>query len=310
MKTTLIKPNVRGVLLYLAIILIGLNFMPSPTFTYSITDGTQSVSWPWLGLGASVIFMLLLYPLCIWLGVRMPRDGVGRLLTGPLMIIPQGLVVAIAVGMFIYEPPEIHRHLERLIFFQGNTDWGGGCLFAGTVALYIAFGFTSAWYLALSLGAREALHGFWRTTFHAFWILKFHILMFVIGGTANFGYDARVTPNDFRNIFLFAGMIYLFSVLFIVALHMTRLSPRVKIALAPLFTVVWLIVGSDGNTQRAGQLVQSGQDPQAIVRSSRHRIMVSWHNICDRLLGDIKDKQEVEQAVPECLHKVSGPPEP
>lgn len=294
MKAEWFKPNVRGILLYLAVVLIGLNFMPSPTFTYSLTDGTQSVSWPWLGCAATATAAPLFYPLCIWLGTRMQRQGIGPLLTGPLMIIPQGLVVAVAVGMFMYEPPEIHGHLERHIFLQGNTDWGGGCLFAGTVALYVVFGFTSAWYLMLSLGSAD-IRGFWRTAIRSLWLLKFHILAFLIGGTADFGYDARVTPNDFRNIFLFAGLIYLLSILFIAALHSTRLDPRIKIALAPLFTVLWLIIGSDGNTARAGQLVQSGQDPQPITRSSRHAIMLSWHHLCDSVLGDIGENTRVEQ---------------
>lgn len=295
MKAEWFKPNVRGILLYLAVVLTGLNLMPSPTFTYSLTDGTQSVSWPWLGLTATAMFALLFYPLCMWLGTRMPRQGMGRLLTGPLMIIPQGLVVAIAVGLFIYEPPEIHRHLERHIFLQGNTDWGGGCLFAGTVALYVVFGFTSAWYLMFSLNGTD-IHGFWRTVIRSLGLLKFHILAFMIGGTANFGYDTRVLPNDFRNVFLFAGMVYLFSILFIAALHATRLGPRIKLALAPLFTVLWLIIGSDGNTARAGQLVQSGQDPQPITRGSRHAIMLSWHNLCDSVLGDIGEETKVEQS--------------
>ena len=289
MKAEWFKPNVRGVLLYLAVVLAGLNFIPSPTLTYSLPEGTQSVSWPWLGLAAAAIAALLFYPPCIWLGTRMPQQGIGRLMTGPLMIIPQGLVIAIAVGMFIYEPPEIHRHLERHIFLQGNTDWGGGCLFAGTVALYVVFGFTSAWYLMLSL-AGAGIHGFWRTVMRSLWLLKFHILAFVIGGTAFFSYDARVSPNDFRNMFLFAGLIYFLSILFIATLHATRLAPGIKIALAPLFTVLWLIIGFDGNTARAGQLVQSGQDPQPITRSSRHAIMLSWHHLCDSALGDIGKK--------------------
>ena len=285
MKAECFKPNVKGVLLYFAVMLVGLNFMPSPTLTYSL-DGTQSISWHWLLVAATATVALLLYPLCMWLGTQMSRQGVGKLLTGPLMIIPQGLVVAIAVGIFIYEPPEIHGHLERHFFLQGNTDLGGGCLFAGTVALYVVFGFTSAWYLALSLRGTDN-RSFWRTVVQSLWILKFHILAFLIGGTANFGYDAHVSPNDFRNIFLFAGMIYLLSILFISALHMTQLGTRIKIALAPLFTVLWLIVGSDGNTARAGQLVQAGQTPQPITRSSRHAIMMSWHHLCDSLLGDI-----------------------
>jgi hypothetical protein len=147
----------------------------------------------------------------------------------------------------------------------------------------------------LSLSGAD-IHGFWRTVIRSLWLLKFHILAFMIGGTANIGYDARVSPNDFRNIFLFAGMIYLLSVLFVAALHATRLGPRIKIALAPLFTVLWLMIGSDGNTARAGQLVQSGQDPQLITRGSRHAIMLSWHHLCDSVLGDIGQKTKVEQS--------------
>jgi hypothetical protein len=208
------------------------------------------------------------------------------------MIIPQGLIVAIAVGMFMYEPPEIHKHLERHISFQGNTDWGGGCLFAGTIALYVAFGFTAAWYLVLKMQEVEWPASFGANLLRAIWLLKYHILAFVVGGIANIGYDARVTPNDFRNMFLLATVIYACSVLLIVALQSTRLSLVPRLLLAPLFTVLWLIVGSDGNTARAGQLVQAGQDPQPITRGTRHAIMLSWHRLCDSAFGDIGENTE------------------
>ncbi len=284
-----IKPNFKGILLYLAVLLVCLNFMPSPTFSYSLTDGKQSVSWPWLGIGCVILFSVLLYPVCIRIGSLMPKQGAARLLTGPLMIIPQGLIVAIAVGMFIYQPPEMHLQMERHIFLQGNTDWGGGCLFAGTIALYVVFGFTSAWYLTLMLADVDRKTGFGRKLLKSFWILKFHIAAFLLGGMADISSDASVTPNDFRNMFLFAGMIYIFSILFICVLHRSSLKTGIKLALAPLFTVIWLIIGSDGNTQRAGQLVQSGQDPQPIIRGYRHAVMVSWHRLCDSVLGDIKE---------------------
>jgi hypothetical protein len=228
----------------------------------------------------------------MWLGTHMERQGAARLLTGPLMIIPQGLIIATAVGLGIYEPPEIHRHLERHIFLQGNTDWGGGCLFAGTIALYVVFGFTAAWYLTLKLNESKIRTSFLRTLGRAFWVLKFHILLFIVGGTANFEYDAGVTPNDFRNMFLFAGLIYFLSVLFICVLHQSLMGIKWKLALAPLFIILWLIIGSDGNTSRAGQLVQSGQDPQPIIRGKRHAIMISWHHLCDSTLGDIGKRTE------------------
>lgn len=211
------------------------------------------------------------------------------LLLGPWMIIPQAFVVAGLVGGSLYEPPEIHRQLERHIFLQGNTDLGGGCLFAGTIALYVAFGFTAAWYLSLKLQESASPQRFGRSLLISLWLLKFHIIAFIIGGTVNFGYDARVTPNDFRNMFLFAVLIYSLSVVLITALHTAHLPNSIKYVLAPLFTVLWLILGSDGNTARAGQLVQSGQDPQPIVRSARHTIMLSWHRLCDSTLGDIKE---------------------
>ena len=288
MKTTWIRPNIKGVLLYLTIVVIAINFMPvTTTITYSLTDGKQITSEPWLWMGLSATVMLLLYPFSMWIGNRMPHQGTARLLTGPVMIIPQTLIVAVAVGMFIYEPPEIHRHLERHLFLQGSTDWGGGCLFAGTIALYVAFGFTSAWYLVLRLQETKAASSFLHMLGRSLWMLKFHIAAFVIGGAMNISYDIRVTPNDFRDMFLLMCLVYGMSVILISALASSRLSMAGKLTMAPMFTVLWLIIGSDGNTARAGQLVQSGQDPQPVIRGYRHGIMMSWHHLCDSTFGDV-----------------------
>lgn len=212
---------------------------------------------------------------------------IAAFLTGPWMILPQAFVVAFLFGGILYVPPEIHRNLEKHIFFQGNTDWGGGCLFAGTIALYVAFGFTAAWHLVLKLHETQARTTFMRSLGRCLWILRFHISAFIIGGAANIGYDARVTPNDFRNIFLLALALYCLSILLVVILNFSRFSLSARLAIAPLFTALWLIVGSDGNTARAGQLVQSGQDPQPIIRGVRHGIMMRWHHFCDGLFGDV-----------------------
>ena len=217
----------------------------------------------------------------------MNERRIAQFLLGPWMILPQSVLVAGYVGGRLYVPPEMHGHLERHLFLQGNTDWGGGCLFAGTIALYVAFGFTAAWYLVLALRQDGPPASFGRTLLRALWRLKFHVLAFILGGTANWEYDASVAENDYRNLFLFAALVYALSVLLVVGLQATRLSTRARLALAPLCTVLWLVVGSDGNTARAGQLVQSGEDPQPIVRSVRHGIMLSWHHLCDAALGDI-----------------------
>jgi hypothetical protein len=119
----------------------------------------------------------------------------------------------------------------------------------------------------------------------ALWFLKFHIIAFVTGGIAHLGYDSRVTPNDFRNMFILAGGVYILSITLIVWMNSARIPVVIRLALAPLFTMLWLFMGANGNTARAGQLVQSGQDPEWNPRGPRHRIMLGWHQACDSIFG-------------------------
>lgn len=287
MTSPYLKPNLKGFLIFLSTVFVALNLLPMPNFGYSAMTYRFSISWPWPWALAAIGIAVVLYLLSMRLGAALPHQGSLRLLTGPLLIIPLGLLIAIAVGFFIYVPPEIHRNLERHLFLQGSTDLGGGCLFAGTTSLYVFFGFTAAWYLTLVLRDFPAALSFRRVLLKSLWCLKFHLLFFIIAGTACWNYDAFVTPNDFRNIFLFAALVYALSILWIVALRNIRLPLPARLALAPLFVVLWLILGSDGNTARAGQLVHAGQDPQPIVRGVRHGVMLAWHHLCDSVLGDI-----------------------
>lgn len=203
------------------------------------------------------------------------------------MLLPMSFVVAGLMGGALYTPPEMTGKLEHLLFFQGSTDQGGGCLFAGTLALYVYFGFTAALYLALRLSETAPAPTFGADVRRALWFLKFHIAAFLIGGLGNISYDSRVSPNDFRNMFLFAGALYTSSLFLIIALN--RMTKRLvtRLVLAPMLIVLWMFIGADGNTSRAGQLVQSGQDPQPIVRGVRHGLMLAWHHGCDALLGDV-----------------------
>ena len=219
---------------------------------------------------------------------------IATFLVGPWMIIPTAFVFAL-LSLFVYgDPPEIHGDLERALFLQGNTDMGGGCLFAATVGLYVTFGFTAAWYLVLKMQESTTPVSFRKNMLKSLWFLKFHILAFLIGGTADLAYDARVTPNDFKNMFLLAGLTYILCILLVTGLHPLRMPLLVRLAVAPLFTVLWLIIGSDGNTARAGQLVQSGQDPEWRPRSTRHHIMLKWHQGCDTVF-EITENGESNQ---------------
>lgn len=287
MNSAWYKPNAKGFLIYASSLVVALNLLPTPQFRYSAMSRTAGVSWPWPWALAAIVMSLALYALSMRAGRALPRQGAARALTGPYAMIPLGVLVAFVIGFFIYRPPELHGHLERHLFLQGNTDLGGGTTFAAVVALYAVFGFTSAWHLVFEFARRPPIPSFVRALLTAIWTLKFHLLLFVVAGSAPWGYDARVTPNDFRNLFLLAALVYAAGIVWIVALRNLRMPLAVRLTLAPLFTALWIVAGSDGNTARAGQLVQAGQDPQPIVRGIRHGLMLRWHHLCDSTLGDI-----------------------
>ena len=228
---------------------------------------------------------------------RFTLRTIATFLLGPGALLPMGFIVAVLMGFVIYTPPEVTGKLEHLLFFQGSTDMGGGCLFAGTMALYVYFGFTAALYLTLRLSEEPPASTFGLDLRRALWFLKFHIAAFLIGGLGNIGYDSRVISNDFRNMFLFVCALYAGGVLLIVLLHRAMKSIIFRLLLAPTLIVLWMIVGADGNTSRAGQLVQSGQNPQPIVRGVRHGIMLAWHRGCDAVLGNVDEATDAYYAV-------------
>ena len=226
------------------------------------------------------------------LGSTLPQQGSLRMLTGPLLIIPLSLLLAIVTGGFLYVPPEITGRPEHLLFLQGSTDMGGGCLFAALVTLYVFFGFTASWHLALMLHDLPTSLPFGKAILKSLWILKFHLLFFIVASPCLWAYDAAIIPNDFRNISLFAALVYTLSILWVVALRNVRLRLRTRLLLAPLFTMLWLVLGSDGNTVRAGQIVYAYQNPQPIVRGFRHSLMLNWHHFCDSTLGDLSNSKK------------------
>ncbi len=203
----------------------------------------------------------------------------------PRMILPLAFTIAFIFGGFIYEWPEFSGNYEQYIFFQGSIDMGGACLFAGILSVYLFFGFTAGWYLVLKL-EEITEQSFIKIIVNGLMILKYHILAFVVGSTITRGYDALVTPNDFRNMFLFAGLLYSLSFLNICILHKLSINRMLKLILAPTFIFFWIVIGSDGNTARAGQLVSSEKNPTYIIRGKRHAFMMSWHTLCDSAFGD------------------------
>ena len=281
------KPNLKGVLIFLSALFDVLNLFPMPNFRYSAMTYRFSVSWPWPWPLAVIGSTLLLYALSMRAGSSLPAQGSWRLLTGPLLIIPMGLLLAVATGAFLYVPPEITGRPEHLLFLQGSTDMGGGCLFAALASLYVFFGFTASWHLTLRLNELPVPLPLGKTIVHSLWLLKYHLLIFLVASPCLWTYDAAVLPNDFRNLSLFAALVYALSILWVATLRNIRLSRRARLILAPLFTMLWLVLGSDGQTARAGQIVYAYQNPKPIVRGLRHGLMLDWHRLCDSSLGDI-----------------------
>src|SRR5215212_8162648 len=107
---------------------------------------------------------------------------------GPPGIIPISVLVAFVVGGLVYTPPEASLKPEAMLFLQGSTDLGGGCLFAATMALYVVFGVLGAIHLTLKLDERP-VRGFGSDFIRALGLLKWHGLAFVAGGTENLSYD-------------------------------------------------------------------------------------------------------------------------
>ncbi len=218
---------------------------------------------------------------------RLPRWALPLyILAHPAMIIPLAVVVAGYFGR--YSPAQITQLQEVPLFLQGSTDMGGSDLFSGTVALYVSFGLLGSIYLVLRLTARLTNYSYASDLVFSLWALKFHIVAFVIGGTMfwGYGYDSRITPNDFRNIFFLATFVYFLTILFIPALIRIHLPLILKLILAPLIIYLWLFMGWDGNTAKAGQVLLSGQNPAISPRGIRHKVMLSWHQLCDNILGD------------------------
>lgn len=183
-------------------------------------------------------------------------------------------------------PPEITHQPESNLFLQGSTDLGGGCLYAGWLAAYVSAGMLACFYLTWRLAATPGDWSFSRRLRFALSELWLPILLFCLIGPINISYDALIAPNDHRNVFILAALIYLLSLLLIVSLRGLNGAMRLRYAVAPLFLCLWIFLGWNGTTARAGQLLNAGENPTPIVRSWRHDLMLRWHHLCDRTLAN------------------------
>lgn len=227
--------------------------------------------------------------------------------TGPWMILPLGwALVRLGDNLFYWRellPAERTRRPEVLPFFQGSNDLGG--VGYGIAALALAvFAVTAAWHLSLRLRAFHERVGFGRRVGRAFAVLSpfFAVFLaataFVVAETVLDRLEGRdglgrtglfvagpSTDADIAVVFLTAAAVYALSVLFVAWLDGTRLRGPVKTLLAPAVAVLWFVLGADGQTPRAGQMLEASWEPLPAVRGARHGAMVAWNDLCLALMG-------------------------
>lgn len=206
---------------------------------------------------------------------------------GPWMLLPWTVIVTY-LFLQIFQTPEMSHDYEKYIFFQGSIDWGEAAIFANTILLYIFFGVTAALYLTLKLEELSSKLSLSSLFVKSLNVLKWHIICFVISGIIFLPLDSQSASNDFRNMFLFLCAIYILNLIFIIFLKKyVTLKNYLKLAIAPFFIMLWIVIGSDGNTPRAGQFVSSNKGYVYQTRGIRHCIMMKWHRLCDSIFGDI-----------------------
>jgi hypothetical protein len=225
-------------------------------------------------------------------------------LSSPLALFPIGFVVAKVFGR--YTPEDIGSSQTIPLFLQGSTDWGGSDTFAAVVALYVVCGFLGALHLSLLLDHLDGTDGTLRRAGIGTARLAIPWALFLGLGGLSAGADRGPMPRDFRDLFLLAALVFVLSTFWIAWLSRRRIRPIWKVALAPLFIYFWLVIGSDGTTTKAGQILNSGDVPSTAARGVRHGLMLEWHALCDAVLGGPAPKSSQHSASPTRSPERSG----
>ncbi len=215
-------------------------------------------------------------------------------LSHPVALLPIcGLIVALVSR---WDSLDIGHQQAIPLFLQGSTDWGGSITFAATMAMYVVGGILGGVQLALYLQRLAPATPFAARLLAGTLRLRLHWFLFLLGGTGGWSYDRRIAANDFRNMFVLAALLFALSACWITWLSLRPLPLRLKVALAPLLLLAWLAIGADGTTTKAGQVLLADVDPQVAPRGVRHGIMLGWHALCDRLLGDLAEPGDAAAA--------------
>jgi len=221
-------------------------------------------------------------------------------LTGPWMIVPWLFALYfLTLPLVAVLPAETSGLPERLLFFQGSDDWGGSMMFALWAAALAFFAVTIPIHLSLRLRAFVRPAGFARRLGRALlaaapfavfflWTLCNGLIAYLLRQSESFRSDWHVPVEgdfDIPALLLVAATVCAAGLVWVAALDGSRLPPRARTWLAPLFALVWFVLASDGQTPRAGQMIQSGWEPLPAVRGARHAAMLAWRRAVLAPLG-------------------------
>ena len=221
-------------------------------------------------------------------------------LTGPWMIVPWLFVLYfLTLPLVAVLPAETSGLPERLLFFQGSDDWGGSMMFALTASALAFFAVTIPLHLSLRLRAFVRPAGFVRRLGRALlaaapfvvvflWLLCDGLITNLLRQSESFRSDWHVPVEgdfDIPALLLVAATVCAAGLVWVAALDGSRLPPRARTWLAPLFALVWFVLAGDGQTPRAGQMIQAGWEPLPAVRGARHAAMLAWRRAVLAPLG-------------------------
>ncbi len=249
---------------------------------------------------------------------------VALVLTAPWTLIPWAFASFLLVNWIdgrlcgtVLPPAEVTHRPESFLFLQGGCDWGGAIEFVLLAIFLVFFGLLAACHLSLRLRALREPLPFWPRLRLAFRILRPFFVLFLVVlllfftehmphillvregcapvRVALFKFHG-ITELDVPVLLMTAVAVYLASFFFIAWMDGTRLPGWAKTLLAPLFLALWLALGSDGQTPRAGQMLQDWEAPFPATRGFRHGTMLAWRRLCLLPLGVRETRPDPEKA--------------
>ena len=214
-------------------------------------------------------------------------------LTGPKLFWPVTVLAVLASGALgLWIPAELHENAETALFFQGGADLGGGMAY-GCLAVVSAFwGVWLAWNLSLRMHAVERRGvGFGWRVWRAL-LLLLPTLGVVVGVVAVLcvlskdwlmgvlaGSGPVSTCRDIPVLAATGAAVAVASILWVAWLDGRKWPAWLKCFLAPAATALWLALGWDGQTPRAGQRLECDWEPRPAVRGPCHRAMLAWYQL-------------------------------